>query len=70
MRNVAEHPALNVTIAYCITKQNAKCVEQSVIDWAAAGAPHMTFDFYTPIETIEHDLCDGLSRSAIECWTS
>ncbi len=56
MRNVREHAALNVTIAYCITKQNAKCVEQSVIDWAAAGARHMTFDFYTPIETIEHDL--------------
>jgi Fe-coproporphyrin III synthase len=56
MRNVREHRDLNVTIAYCITKQNAKCVERAVIDWAKAGARHMTFDFYTPIDTIDHDL--------------
>ena len=56
MRNVRENPNLAVTIAYCITKQNAHCVEQAVIDWARAGATHMTFDFYTPIETINEDL--------------
>jgi sulfatase maturation enzyme AslB (radical SAM superfamily) len=56
MKNVRQHPHLNVTIAYCITKQNAHCVEKAVQDWAAAGARHMTFDFYTPIETIDHDL--------------
>lgn len=56
MRNVAAHPQLNVTIAYCITKQNAHCVEQAVVDWAKAGARHVTFDFYTPIATIDHDL--------------
>jgi sulfatase maturation enzyme AslB (radical SAM superfamily) len=56
IRNVREHPDLRVTIAYCITKQNAHCVEQAVIDWARAGATHMTFDFYTPIETINEDL--------------
>jgi sulfatase maturation enzyme AslB (radical SAM superfamily) len=49
MRNVAENPQLRVTIAYCITKQNVHCIEQSVIDWAKAGAHQMTFDFYTPI---------------------
>jgi hypothetical protein len=31
-------------------------VERAVIDWAQAGATHMTFDFYTPIETIDEDL--------------
>jgi MoaA/NifB/PqqE/SkfB family radical SAM enzyme len=56
VENVRQHPDLNVTIAYCITKQNAHCVEQAVIDWARAGARHMTFDFYTPIETIRDDL--------------
>src|SRR6185369_7693098 len=52
MRNIAEHPELEVTIAYCITQQNVHCVEQAVIDWAKAGADRMTFDFYTPIEGI------------------
>jgi MoaA/NifB/PqqE/SkfB family radical SAM enzyme len=56
MRNVQKNKHLKVTIAYCITKQNAGCVERAVIDWARAGARRMTFDFYTPIETIEHDL--------------
>lgn len=56
IRNVREHPDLNVTIAYCITKQNARCVERAVRDWAEAGARHITFDFYTPIETIDEDL--------------
>jgi MoaA/NifB/PqqE/SkfB family radical SAM enzyme len=52
MRNVAEHPELEVTIAYCITARNVHCIEEAVIDWARAGASRMTFDFYTPIETI------------------
>ena len=56
MKNVEEHPNLQVTIAYMITKQNVHCIEQAVKDWARAGAAHMTFDFYTPIETIEDDL--------------
>jgi MoaA/NifB/PqqE/SkfB family radical SAM enzyme len=56
MKNVREHPGLRVTIAYCITRQNARCVEQAIKDWAEAGATHITFDFYTPIETIDHDL--------------
>lgn len=49
MRHVAERPQLTVTVAYCITRANAGCLEQAVIDWANAGAAHMTFDFYTPI---------------------
>lgn len=56
MRNVAEHPELEVTVAYCITNQNKHCLEQAVKDWAEAGAARMTFDFYTPIETIEEPL--------------
>jgi Fe-coproporphyrin III synthase len=56
MRNVQEHPELSVTIAYCVTRQNAQCIEQVVKDWNEAGASHITFDFYTPIETIEDDL--------------
>src|SRR6185369_10710648 len=38
MRHVAERPNLRVTIAYCITRANAHCLEQAIIDWAAAGA--------------------------------
>lgn len=56
IRNVQKNKHLDITIAFCITKQNAHCVERAVIDWAAAGARHITFDFYTPIETIDHDL--------------
>jgi MoaA/NifB/PqqE/SkfB family radical SAM enzyme len=56
MRNLAEHPELEVTIAYCITQENKHCIEQAVIDWAKAGASRMTFDFYTPIETINEPL--------------
>ena len=56
MRNVAGNPQLRVTIAYCITRENVGCLEQAVIDWARAGAAHMTFDFYTPIgEMTDHD---------------
>src|SRR5581483_2926468 len=33
MRNVAEHPELEVTIAYCITAGNAHCIERAVKDW-------------------------------------
>jgi MoaA/NifB/PqqE/SkfB family radical SAM enzyme len=58
MRNIADHPDLSVTIAYCITRSNVHCLEQAIVDWAAAGAARMTFDFYTPISTIE-DRCDG-----------
>jgi Fe-coproporphyrin III synthase len=62
MRNIAEHPELEVTIAYCITAENKHCIEQAVIDWAAAGASRMTFDFYTPIETISEPLFVSLEE--------
>lgn len=54
MKHVAERPELTVTIAYCITKENAHCIEQAVIDWAQAGAARMTFDFFTPVA----DMCE------------
>jgi sulfatase maturation enzyme AslB (radical SAM superfamily) len=58
MRNVAEHPNLAVTVAYCITKSNVHCLERAIIDWAEAGAARMTFDFYTPIASIEERCSD------------
>jgi MoaA/NifB/PqqE/SkfB family radical SAM enzyme len=54
MKHVAERPELTVTIAYCITKENAHCIERAVKDWAAAGAARITFDFFTPVA----DMCD------------
>jgi MoaA/NifB/PqqE/SkfB family radical SAM enzyme len=51
-RNVMENTHLGITIAYCITRQNAHCIERAVRDWYEAGAKHITFDFYTPIAGI------------------
>jgi MoaA/NifB/PqqE/SkfB family radical SAM enzyme len=48
-QNVLSHGPDRLTIAYCITRQNAHCLERIVEDWA----PHVsgfTFDFYTPME--------------------
>jgi sulfatase maturation enzyme AslB (radical SAM superfamily) len=39
---------LGITVACCITTQNAHGVERVVRDCHAAGAKHVTFDFYTP----------------------
>ena len=49
LRNLRRSRHLGITIAYCITRQNAHCIERVVADWHAAGAKHITFDFYTPI---------------------
>ncbi len=56
MQNLKDHPDLQVTIAFCITKQNAHCLETVVKDWYEAGAGHISFDFYTPIETINEPM--------------
>jgi MoaA/NifB/PqqE/SkfB family radical SAM enzyme len=53
LRHVRERAQLGITIAYCISRRNAHCIEQVVRDWNAAGARHMTFDFYTPIRGID-----------------
>jgi sulfatase maturation enzyme AslB (radical SAM superfamily) len=56
MQNVRTNPQLSTTIAFCITQQNKHCLERVVKDWAEAGAKHITFDFYTPIETIDEPM--------------
>jgi Fe-coproporphyrin III synthase len=53
LRHVQEKTHLGITVAYCISKGNAHCIERVVKDWYAAGAKHITFDFYTPIEGID-----------------
>jgi MoaA/NifB/PqqE/SkfB family radical SAM enzyme len=53
LRHVRDKTHLGITIAYCISRTNAHCIEQVVKDWYAVGAKHMTFDFYTPIEGID-----------------
>jgi MoaA/NifB/PqqE/SkfB family radical SAM enzyme len=48
-KNVQAHAAGKVTISYCITRQNAHCIERMVEEWAPIAAG-FTFDFYTPME--------------------
>ena len=55
MKHVSERPNLKVTVAYCITRENAHCLEQAIVDWAGAGAAHMTFDFFTPVGALTTD---------------
>lgn len=49
-QNVERNRHLGITIAYCITRENAQCIEEVVKEWHAAGAKHITFDFMTPRE--------------------
>jgi len=53
--NIASSRHLGVTIAYCITRDNAHCIEGVVKEWYEVGAKHITFDFYTPVEGNEND---------------
>lgn len=53
-QNVLAH-APGVTISYCITRQNAHCIESTVREWAPI-ARGFTFDFYTPMEGVDDDL--------------
>jgi Fe-coproporphyrin III synthase len=53
LRHVTEKAHLRITIAYCISRNNAHCIERVVRDWHEAGATHITFDFYTPISGLE-----------------
>jgi MoaA/NifB/PqqE/SkfB family radical SAM enzyme len=55
LRNVRDNAHLGITIAYCISRSNAHCIERVVRDWHEAGAKHITFDFYTPIEGLDDD---------------
>jgi MoaA/NifB/PqqE/SkfB family radical SAM enzyme len=54
--NVEKNKQLGITIAYCITRENAHCLETVVKDWYEAGAAHITFDFFTPIEGLDDDM--------------
>lgn len=48
MKNVAERPRNQVTIAFCISTANAHCIETVVREWSPV-ATSFTFDFYTPL---------------------
>ncbi len=53
--NVQRNRHLGITIAYCISRDNVQCIERVVKEWYEAGAQHITFDFFTPIEGLEND---------------
>jgi len=54
--NVRRNLDLGITIACCVNRLNAHCVEQVVRDWYDEGVKHVTFDFHTPMEGEEDDL--------------
>ncbi len=54
LRHLRQSRHLGITIAYCITRHNVHCIDRVVADWAAAGAKHITFDFFTPISGIDN----------------
>jgi MoaA/NifB/PqqE/SkfB family radical SAM enzyme len=48
---------IDVTIACCINRQNASCIDDLVDEWRAIGnVKHMLFDFFTPIRGVKEDL--------------
>ena len=54
-QNVAERARGRATISFCITRENAHCIERVVADWAdLAGG--FTFDFYTPMQEADDPL--------------
>lgn len=54
-KKIANRPELDITVACCITKDNWESIEELIKEWNAIdGVGHITFDFYTPIESIEH----------------
>jgi len=55
MGNVQRNRHLGITIAYCISRENVHCIERVVKDWYEAGAQHITFDFFTPVQGLEND---------------
>jgi hypothetical protein len=54
-RNVAAHAALRTYVSFCITRENAHCIERVVDDWADM-VRGFTFDFYTPLQEGEDPL--------------
>jgi Fe-coproporphyrin III synthase len=55
MRHVEERPRNRITIAFCITRENAHCIETVMRDWSRV-ASYFTFDFYTPMEGTDDPL--------------
>lgn len=63
MKHVRERAYLDITIAFCISKLNVHCIEQTVKDWYEVGARNITFDFYTPIQGVDdRDLWIGFDE--------
>ena len=59
----ANRPDLDVTIATCITADNMDSIEELIMEWnEVEGVSHMVFDFYTPIEGIDHPLWMGWEK--------
>lgn len=56
LRNVRRRGPNRVTVAYCVSRPNVGCIERVTRDWYAAGADHITFDFYTPLDGIDDAL--------------
>jgi len=54
--NVAKSKHLGISVAYCINRENARCIESVVKEWYEAGAKHITFDFFTPVEGLDDRL--------------
>jgi MoaA/NifB/PqqE/SkfB family radical SAM enzyme len=64
-QNVMARGPGRVTISYCITRQNAHCIERTVEEWAPI-ASGFTFDFYTPMQGTDDPLWISLEeRDAI-----
>jgi MoaA/NifB/PqqE/SkfB family radical SAM enzyme len=57
--NVKKSKHLGITIAYVITRDNARCIETVVKEWYEAGAKHITFDFMTPVAPAHSPLGSG-----------
>jgi hypothetical protein len=55
MKHVSARPDNRITIAYCITRENARCIETVMRDWSKV-ARYFTFDFYTPMEGADDPL--------------
>jgi hypothetical protein len=55
MHHVSSQPGNRVTIAFCITRENAHCIESVIRDWSRI-ARYFTFDFYTPMEGVDDPL--------------
>jgi MoaA/NifB/PqqE/SkfB family radical SAM enzyme len=55
MDNVRRNRQQGITMAYCISRANAHCIERVVKDCYEAGAQHITFDFFTPIQGLQDD---------------